>query len=291
MADAPPRSRIVGVAIVTALIFHRNLADQNQLFHFLKNIAVDGRAVPADRLRCWKIQSGCTSSRPLSASPLAAGSDDRAYRPRFSRICTLRPATHSPRPAVESGQAGKELQRIAREYGAHFVSRELRAGLDVATALHGEITAQIGKVRAEQHLPQADLRAQRRVVATWTIETMNGSGLRLVISQPDAALYIQLPIFETTVAIQSTVNVACRKGLQGELRGAADAAARGSLSLFVFMRPPLSILKPLKQFLSSILALGPLAQRNVGHTLQFFAIGSAGSKNGDAVDHAREIAR
>jgi putative oxidoreductase len=29
-------------AIVTAFIFHRNVADQNQLFHFLKNIAVMG---------------------------------------------------------------------------------------------------------------------------------------------------------------------------------------------------------------------------------------------------------
>jgi putative oxidoreductase len=29
-------------AIATALIFHRNVADQNQLFHFLKNIAVIG---------------------------------------------------------------------------------------------------------------------------------------------------------------------------------------------------------------------------------------------------------
>jgi hypothetical protein len=34
---------------------------------------------------------------------------------------------------------------------------------------------------------------------------MRGSGLRLVISHPDAALYIQLPTFETTVAVQSTV--------------------------------------------------------------------------------------
>jgi putative oxidoreductase len=29
-------------AIATALIFHRNVADQNQLFHFLKNIAIMG---------------------------------------------------------------------------------------------------------------------------------------------------------------------------------------------------------------------------------------------------------
>jgi putative oxidoreductase len=29
-------------AMATAFIFHRNVADQNQLFHFLKNIAVTG---------------------------------------------------------------------------------------------------------------------------------------------------------------------------------------------------------------------------------------------------------
>jgi putative oxidoreductase len=39
--------RVLGVvlslfAIATAFIFHRNVADQNQLFHFLKNIAVTG---------------------------------------------------------------------------------------------------------------------------------------------------------------------------------------------------------------------------------------------------------
>src|SRR5262245_20981974 len=43
-------------------------------------------------------------------------------------------------------------------------------------------------------------RKSGKVVATWTIETMKGSGLRSVINQPDAALYIQPPILEMTVA-------------------------------------------------------------------------------------------
>jgi hypothetical protein len=46
-----------------------------------------------------------------------------------------------------------------------------------------------------------------KLVATWTIETISGEGLRLVINQPDAALYIQLPMFEMTVAVQMTLNV------------------------------------------------------------------------------------
>ena len=45
---------------------------------------------------------------------------------------------------------------------------------------------------------------------------MSGSGSRLVISQPDAALYIQVPTFATTVAIHSNVNAVCRNGAHGE---------------------------------------------------------------------------
>ena len=44
-----------------------------------------------------------------------------------------------------------------------------------------------------------------KVVAARTRTTLSGSGLRVVISQPAAALCIQLPILETTVATQSTV--------------------------------------------------------------------------------------
>src|SRR5215831_14569151 len=54
------------------------------------------------------------------------------------------------------------------------------------------------------------------VVATCTSDTMSGSGLRLVISQPDAALYIELPTFAMTVAVQITANAGCRNGLKGE---------------------------------------------------------------------------
>ena len=67
-----------------------------------------------------------------------------------------------------------------------------------------------------------------KLVATWTIETISGEGLRLVISQPDAALYIQPPIFEITVAVQMTAKVLCRNGLQAEfgpwLEGVAGSA-------------------------------------------------------------------
>jgi hypothetical protein len=42
--------------------------------------------------------------------------------------------------------------------------------------------------------------------ATWTIATINGLVSRVVINHAAAALYIQLPIFETTVAAQITAN-------------------------------------------------------------------------------------
>ena len=68
------------------------------------------------------------------------------------------------------------------------------------------------------------------VVATCTIETMNGSGLSVVMSQPDAALYIQLPMFANTVAVQSTENVAWRNGFHGDV--ALDAVEGGEELVF-----------------------------------------------------------
>jgi hypothetical protein len=41
--------------------------------------------------------------------------------------------------------------------------------------------------------------------------------LRLVMSQPEAALYIQVPILAITVAVHSTAKFVWRKGLHGEL--------------------------------------------------------------------------
>jgi hypothetical protein len=54
------------------------------------------------------------------------------------------------------------------------------------------------------------------VVATCTSDTMNGSGLRLVISQPEAALNIQAPTFAITVAVQMTAKAGERNGLKGD---------------------------------------------------------------------------
>jgi hypothetical protein len=54
------------------------------------------------------------------------------------------------------------------------------------------------------------------VVATCTSDTMNGLGLRLVISQPEAALNIQLPMFAITVAVQMIAKAGDRNGLKGD---------------------------------------------------------------------------
>src|SRR5208283_4738731 len=75
-----------------------------------------------------------------------------------------------------------------------------------------------------------------RLLATCTRETMNGSGLRLVMSQPDATLYIQPPMFETTVAVQITANVRLRNGTNalaavGGRKSGAGYFAGGALIL------------------------------------------------------------
>ena len=43
-----------------------------------------------------------------------------------------------------------------------------------------------------------------KLVATCTSETSSGSSVSSVISHAAAALYIQAPVFETTVAVQTT---------------------------------------------------------------------------------------
>jgi hypothetical protein len=48
------------------------------------------------------------------------------------------------------------------------------------------------------------------VLAVCTNATIKGSGLRLVISQPDAVPYIQLPTLETRVAVQITAKTGWR---------------------------------------------------------------------------------
>ena len=63
---------------------------------------------------------------------------------------------------------------------------------------------------------------------------MNGSGSRLVISQPAAAFCIQVPILATTVAIQSTVKVGWRNGLSDE--ASPGGATAGGLVSAVAMR-------------------------------------------------------
>jgi hypothetical protein len=61
---------------------------------------------------------------------------------------------------------------------------------------------------------------------------MNGSGSRLVMSQPDATLYIQPPMFETTVAVHTSAKVRLRNGAH------ADAATGGADAVGLMLRQP-----------------------------------------------------
>lgn len=53
-----------------------------------------------------------------------------------------------------------------------------------------------------------------RLDATWISDTVIGLASRPVISQPDAALYIQVPMFETTVAVHMIAKVRWRNADQ-----------------------------------------------------------------------------
>jgi hypothetical protein len=71
-----------------------------------------------------------------------------------------------------------------------------------------------------------------RPAATCTSETISGSGLSPVISQAEAAVYIQVPRLATTVAVQITAKAGWRNGLHGELAeaGRGDGSSRAVTS-------------------------------------------------------------
>jgi hypothetical protein len=66
-------------------------------------------------------------------------------------------------------------------------------------------------------------------LATWTSDTIRGSALKLVMSQPDAALYIQVPMFETTVAAHITAKAGWLNGLHGDIAACAEDEIAGSV--------------------------------------------------------------
>src|SRR5271155_2973103 len=62
------------------------------------------------------------------------------------------------------------------------------------------------------------------VVATWTADTIIGSGLRLVMSQFDEVSNIANPTFDAELAISMTVNAKLPKTPQSPAAGASDLA-------------------------------------------------------------------
>jgi hypothetical protein len=55
-----------------------------------------------------------------------------------------------------------------------------------------------------------------RAFAAWTSDTIRGLASRPVINQLEAALYIQPPTLETTVASHNVAKMRCRNGAQGD---------------------------------------------------------------------------
>src|ERR1700686_1209728 len=70
-----------------------------------------------------------------------------------------------------------------------------------------------------------------RLLATCTMETVSGLGSRFVMSQPEATLYIQPPMFETTVAVQITVNVRWRNGAHAAVAAGCGRVVGGCFGM------------------------------------------------------------
>jgi hypothetical protein len=68
-----------------------------------------------------------------------------------------------------------------------------------------------------------------RVDAVWTSDTISGLAFRFVMSHPEEALYIQVPMFDTRVTVQIIVNGLWRNATHAER--AFGSAAAESLDL------------------------------------------------------------
>src|SRR6187431_2302695 len=64
-----------------------------------------------------------------------------------------------------------------------------------------------------------------RAVITCTMATARGSGFKSVISQLAAALCIQIPTLDTSVATHRTVNARLRKGPRGDAEDGEELVA------------------------------------------------------------------
>src|ERR1700733_14345852 len=85
----------------------------------------------------------------------------------------------------------------------------------------------LSKISASAPAGIANRKIGRELTAI-TSATMNGSGLRLVMSQPQAALYIQPPTLETNVAVQITAKAGWRNGAAKD-GGRPDIVPPGAL--------------------------------------------------------------
>ena len=129
----------------------------------------------------------------------------------------------------------REQQQIHRRGETKPHHRRIDRGQAPCTAISTTIKyLRLSKISASAPAGIANKQIGKELAAC-TSATINGSGLRLVMSQPEAALYIQPPTLETTVAVQITVNAVWRNGAANDaalvelaLGGAHAAACRQS---------------------------------------------------------------
>ncbi len=162
-------------------------------------------------------QKGAAMPRLRITTPASAGP-----RTRLILTPTLLVAT-----AEESALAGTSSGTIACQAGLSMAPRDASrnknqsstvgvTSCSVTSAANNAETAvvRISSAKIRRRLSKISARAPAgsanrnsgRLFATWTSDTMSGSAFKLVMSHAAAALYIQEPMFETTVTIHRYLN-------------------------------------------------------------------------------------
>src|SRR5467141_3789362 len=188
------------------------------------------------RLEIALIQNGETMPRPAIAAPPRAGPIAReAFTP------TLLAATAEVKSSLgtSSGRTDCQAGRVnaptapmrnvnSNKLSGVAKSRPTIAAYTTHSAVYRTSTVirnlRLSKISASAPAGIAN-RNTGSVLAVCTNATTKGSGLRIVISQPDAALYIQPPTLETRVAVQITAKAGWRNAAANDA-DCLDEAAR-----------------------------------------------------------------
>ena len=159
----------------------------------------------------------------LNPTPLAATAGIRSFRGTSSGTMACQPGVPSAVPAAITNMNSRST--------AGVIKPSMTQTAKIADKIVVVLSATISKRRRSTMSVSAPAgianRNIGRLFATCTSETSSGSVLSVVMNQPQAALYIHVPMLATTPAVHSTLNAGYLKGAHAPPSASRDRVVTG----------------------------------------------------------------